>query len=243
MQPEGVSALRSESMGREGNSNASAIWSWKKFSSMIVKRTVIDDFEETFSIWESSSQWSCGICSENKDIVRKIDLAACWRCNLLPIDEEEKDLWILELALFPQIQFVHPHVMARALEAYGGEDDDSEMKKISALTSCYSGVIIDLRSVRDASDMRPEPEKLQFRTLDDTKAYIARKTPAIDALFGSVSSYLDKPRDPSGTTGWGIIRELCFEEDSWKIVLGHSKNREASATSAINDDQIGTVKC
>jgi len=194
---------------------------------MVVKRLVIDDLEETFSIWEASPHWYCGICSESGDDVKRIELAAVWRCNLLYIDDEEMDLWLLELAIFPQIPFIHPSSMACALEASGCKEDDSEERKISALTSCYSGVLIDPRSVRQDSDNLPEPEKLQFRTLDEAKAYIARKTPSLDALFESVSSYLAKSHDSLGTKGWNVIAELCFDEDSWEAALERLKDEGA----------------
>lgn len=195
MQHEGVSALRSESMSGEGIAEHHRIDPGRRNSLMIVKRAVIDDFEETFSLWESSPQWFCGICAENGEIIRKIGLAAFWRCNLLHVADEETNLWTLELAIFPQIPFVHPHAMERALKSFRCEEDDPDARKISALTSYYSGVQIDLRLVRDAYDMRPEPKELKFQTLDDTKAYIARKTPAIDTLFESVDVFLDKPLD------------------------------------------------
>jgi len=41
---------------------------------------------------------------------------------------------------FLQISFVHHKAMARALEASGCSEDDSEERKISALTSYYSGI-------------------------------------------------------------------------------------------------------
>ncbi len=122
----------------------------------------------------------------------RIDLAAFWRCNQFHVAEEDRDLWRLELAVFPQIPFVHPEAMTCALEASECTEDNSEVRKISALTSCYSGVLIDPKSVRVASDKLPEPEKLQFTTLDEAKAYIARKTPALEALFefGRASGFL-----------------------------------------------------
>jgi hypothetical protein len=187
---------------------------------MVVKRLVVDDLEETFSIWEASPHWSCCIRSENGEAVGRIDLAAFWRCNLLHVDEDGKDLWLLELAVFPQILFVHPEAMARALEASGC----SEERKISALTSYYSGILIDPKSVCEASDKLPEPEKMQFKALDEAKAYIARKTPALEALFESVGSYLAAPQDSSGTTGWDIIAEMCFDEDCWETVTDRLKN-------------------
>jgi hypothetical protein len=194
---------------------------------MVVKRLVVDDLEETFSIWEASPHWSCCIRSENGEAVGRIDLAAFWRCNLLHVAEEDRDLWLLELAVFPQILFVHPEAMARALEASGCSEDDSEERKISALTSYYSGILINPKSVREASNKLPEPEKLQFKTLDEAKAYIARKTPALDALFESVGAYLAAPQDSSGATGWDVVAEMCFDEDGWKNVLDRFKNEEA----------------
>jgi hypothetical protein len=131
---------------------------------MIVKRLVIEDLEKTFSIWDASPHWSCHIRSETRKAVRRIGLAAFWRCSLLHAAGEDRDLWRLELAVFPQISFVHHEALARALEASGFSADDSEEKKISALTSYYSGVLIDPRSVRGTSDRLPEPERLLFNT-------------------------------------------------------------------------------
>ena len=115
--------------------------------------------------------------------------------------------------MFPQVLFMHPEAMARALEASGCSEDDSEERKISALTSYYSGILIDPKSVRETSDKLPEPEKMLFKNLDEAKAYIARKTPALDALFESAGAYLAAPRDSSGATGWDVIAEICFDED------------------------------
>ena len=47
---------------------------------------------------------------------------------------------------------------------FGVRRDDSEETKISALTTCYSGVLIDPRSLRGTSDRLPEPERLLFKT-------------------------------------------------------------------------------
>ncbi len=103
-------------------------------------------------------------------------------------------MWRLELAVFSQISFVHPGALARALEASGFFADDSEEKKIIALTSYYPGVLIDPRSVRGTSDRLPEPKRLLFKTLNEAKAYIARKTPALEVLFGA-----------AGATGWDVM--------------------------------------
>jgi hypothetical protein len=111
----------------------------------------------------------------------------------------------------------------RALAASGCSEDDSEEKKISALTSYYSGILIDPKSVREASDKLPEPEKLQFKTLNEAKAYIARKTPALEALFETVWAYLAASQNSSGTTGWDVIAEMCFDTDCWKKCLIASK--------------------
>jgi len=85
--------------------------------------------------------------------------------------------------------------------------------------------------VRGTSDKLPEPERLQFKTLDEAKAYIARKTPALDALFESVGSYLAAPQDSSGATGWDVIAEMCFDEDCWGTVMDRLKNEETLGRS------------
>jgi len=74
--------------------------------------------------------------------------------------------------VFPQISFVHPKTLARALEASECSEDNSEERKISALTSYHSGVLIDPRSVRGTSDNLPEPGNLQFKILDEAKAHM-----------------------------------------------------------------------
>jgi len=229
MQPECISISRPGARGRAQHGHIGGAVLSERWSLMVVKRLVVDDLEETFSIWEASPHWSCCICSEKGEAVGRIDLAAFWRCNFLHVDEEGKDLWLLELAVFPQISFVHPEAMARALEASGCNEDESEERKISALTSYYSGILIDPKSVREVSDKLPEPEKLQFKTLDEAKAYIARKTPALDALFESIGSYLAAPQDSSGATGWDVIAEMCFDEDCWETVTGRLKNEGALA--------------
>ncbi len=192
MQPECVSISRSgaSERGQRGHIDEAVLST--RWSLMIVRRLVIDDLEETFSIWEASPHWSCWIRSENGEAVGRIDLAAFWRCNLLHVAEADRDLWHLQLAVFPQIPFVHPEAMARALEAAECAEDNSEVRKISALTSYFSGILIDPRSVCAASDKLLEPEKLQFKTLSEAKAYIARKTPALEALFefGRASGFL-----------------------------------------------------
>lgn len=85
--------------------------------------------------------------------------------------------------------------------------------------------------MRGTSDKLPEPERLQFKTLDEAKAYIARKTPALDALFESVGSYLAAPQDSSGATGWDVIAEMCFDEDCWGTVMDRLKNEETLGRS------------
>ena len=100
-----------------------------------------------------------------------------------------------------KIPFVHPEAMARALEASECTEDNSEARKISALASYYSGVLIDPKSVREASDRLLEPEKLKFKTMDEAKAYIARGRPALDALFEVMGDYLDAAQGASGATG------------------------------------------
>ncbi len=213
MQPESISISCSgaRERGQRGHIDEAVLST--KWSLMVVRRLVIDDLEETFSIWEASPRWSCGIVSENGEAVGRIDLAAFWRCNRFHDAKEDRDLWRLELAVFPQIPFVHPEAMARALETSGCTEDNSELRKISALTSYYSGVLIDPKSVREASDRLLEPEKLQFKTLDEAKAYIARKTPALDALFESMGDYLDAAQGASGATGWGVMAEMCLGDD------------------------------
>jgi hypothetical protein len=149
------------------------------------------------------------------EAVGRIGLAVFWRCSLLHAADEDRDLWRLELAVFPQIPFVHPEAMARALEASECAEDNSEVRKISALTSYYSGVLIDPRSMRGTSDKLLEPEKLQFKTLDEAKAYIARKTPALEALFESIGAYLAAAQGSAGITGWDVIAEMCFGDNGW----------------------------
>ena len=122
---------------------------------------------------------------------------------------------------------MHPEAIACALEASGCNEDDSEERKISALTSYYSGILINLKSVHEASDKLPEPEKLQFNTLDEAKACIARKTPALESLFESVGAYLTAPQDSSGATGWDVVAQMCFDEECWKTVTDGLKDEEA----------------
>ena len=121
----------------------------------------------------------------------------------------------MELAVFPQISFVHPEALARALEASVFPADDSEGKKIIALTSYYSGVLIDPRSVRGTSDRLPELERLLFKSLNEAKAYIARKTPAPEVLFGAVGDYLKEAQGSAGATGWDVMAEMCLGDDGW----------------------------
>jgi len=78
--------------------------------------------------------------------------------------------------------------------------------------------------VREASDRPPEPGKLQFKTLNEAKTYIARKTPALDALFESVGAYLAAPQDSAGATGWDVITAMCFDEDCWRTVMDRFEN-------------------
>lgn len=108
---------------------------------------------------------------------------------------------------------MHPGALARALEASGCAADDSEEKKILALTSYYPGVLIDPRSVRGTSDRLPEPERLLFRTLNEAKAYIARKTPALEVLFGAVGDYLEEAQGSAGAMGWDVLAEMCLGDD------------------------------
>jgi hypothetical protein len=211
MQPGCVSISCSEAMGGAQHIGEPALR--KSWSSMIVKRLVIDDLEKTFCIWEASSHWSCHVRSETGEAMERIGLAAFWRCSLHHAADEDRDLWRLELAVFPQISFVPPGALARALEASGFSADDFEEKKILALTSCYSGVLIDPRSVRGTSDRLPEPERLLFKTLNEFKAYIARKTPALELLFGAVGDYLEEVQGSAGTTGWDVMAEMCLVGD------------------------------
>ncbi|OPY55170.1 MAG: hypothetical protein A4E48_00134 [Methanosaeta sp. PtaU1.Bin060] len=213
MQP-GCFSICSEAMGGVQHIDEPVLR--ESWSSMIVKRLVIDDLEKTFSLWEASPHWSCHIRSENGEAVGRIGLAAFWRCSRLHAADEDRDLWRLELAVFPQNPFVHPKALARALEASGCAADDSEEKKILALTSYYPGVLIDPRSVRGTSDRLPEPERLLFKTLNEAKAYIARKTPALEALFGAVGDYLEEAQGSAGATGWDVMAEMCLGDDGWR---------------------------
>ncbi len=69
--------------------------------------------------------------------------------------------------------------------------------------------------MRAASDKLPEPEKLQFKALDEAKACIARKTPALGDLFESVGGYLAVPQDSAGAAGWDVIAGMCFDGNCW----------------------------
>ena len=103
-----------------------------------------------------------------------------------------------------------------ALEASGFSADDSEEKKIFALTSYYSGVLVDPRSVRGTSDRLPELERLLFKSLNEAKAYIARKTPALEVLFGAVGDYLEEAQGLAGATGWDVMAEMCLGDEGWR---------------------------
>ncbi|VVB69517.1 Uncharacterised protein [uncultured archaeon] len=125
---------------------------------------------------------------------------------------------------FRQISFVHPEAMARALEASGCSEDDSEERKIFALTSYYSGILINPKSVREASDRLPEPEKLRFMTLDEAKARIARRTPAREALFKAVGACLAAQRDAGGGARDGRPSMRCaLMRMGWEMVTDRLK--------------------